>query len=248
MSLSRPSGLLLNDAQLRLVSSACCRVASRSTTLNLVILITLVLVDLLEAQNVLRETLCRDRLAERAFDGELAHEFAQKLSKLAHSHLLAADLFIVEQVDERLRVDGIAALVILVVSNDSFESLFDIVLSNAIHWPVVDEQLDECVKVDVEIRLAHGSVGAETHFIHHVVDFLRRWVVAHGAHQVWKLVNGDPTLELSRLCSVLLLRANHRVVEEVINILVGLAFCSSLDKLDKGLDAFSAHCNGLLNG
>jgi len=162
--------------------------------------------------------------------------------------MLRADSVIREEIDERLRVDGITAFVTLIFSNDRFESLLNVVLSNSIDWPVVYKQLDECVEVDIEVRFAHGSVRAETHFIHHVLNFLLSWIVTHGAHQVLKLVHGHPTLKLSRLCSVLFLRANHRVVEEVVYILVGLAFCTSFDKLDKGLNAFSTHCNGLFNG
>mmetsp|Transcript_28527 Transcript_28527/g.35262 ORF Transcript_28527/g.35262 Transcript_28527/m.35262 type:complete len:209 (+) Transcript_28527:725-1351(+) len=112
---------------------------------------------------------------------------------------------------------------------------------------MIYEKHDEVLEAHPEVRLTLGCVGAEAHLIHHVDDLLLRGVVAHGAHEAGQLLDGHATLQLPRLRRVLFFRADHRVVEEVINVLVGLAFGTTFDQLDEGLDAVAAKSDRLLN-
>lgn len=88
---------------------------------------------------------------------------------------------------------------------------------------MVDEQSDERVKVDLQLRLSVVSVRAETNFVHHVLNLLVGRVVAHSSHQIRQLVDWDLALKLASFGRVFFLRTNHRVVEEVVDVLVGLA-------------------------
>ena len=144
-------------------------------------------------------------------------------------------------------VDSVTRFLLLTLGQDSSEGLIDVVLADTIDRSVVDEQPDESLQVNFEVGLTARSICAETHLVHHIFNFLLRRVVAHGSHQVSQLVYWHPAFELARLGRVLLLRADHRVIEEVVYVLVCLSRGATFDKLDKGLDTFTAHSDSLFN-
>ena len=88
---------------------------------------------------------------------------------------------------------------------------------------------------------------AEFYLILHVVDLLLCWVVAHCSHKVRELVKGNCAVEAACLGSVLIFAADHRVVEEVLHILVGLAIATTLNQIDKGLDTLTTKSDSLVN-
>jgi hypothetical protein len=72
-------------------------------------------------------------------------------------------------------------------------------------------------------------------------------IVAHSSHQVRQLVDWDLALKLASFGRVFLLGTNHRVVEEVVDVLVGLALGTTFNQLNERLDALTAHRDRLLN-
>ena len=144
-------------------------------------------------------------------------------------------------------VDGFTRFLLLTLGQDSPEGFIDVVLADTVDRSVVDEEPDESLQVDFEVWLTARSICAETHLVHHIFNFLLRRVVAHGSHQVSQLVYWHPAFEFACLGRVLLLRADHRVIEEVVYVLVGLSCGATFDKLDKGLDTFAAHSDSLFN-
>ena len=135
----------------------------------------------------------------------------------------------------------------LPIAQDCSEGFINVVLADTVDRSVVDEEPDESLQVDFEVWLTARSICAETHLVHHIFNFLLRGVVAHGSHQVSQLVYRHPAFELACLRRVLLLRTDHRVIEEVVYVLVGLSRGATFDKLDKGFDTFAAHSDSLFN-
>lgn len=80
---------------------------------------------------------------------------------------------------------------------------------------------------------------AEFYLILHVVNLLLCWVVAHGSHKVGELIKGNCAVEAACLGCVLIFTTDHRVVEEVLHILVGLAIAATFDQVDKRLDTLT---------
>ena len=80
---------------------------------------------------------------------------------------------------------------------------------------------------------------AKFHLILHVVNLLLSWVVAHGSHKVRELVKGDCAVEATCFGCVLIFATDHRVVEKVFHILVGLAIAATFDQVDKGLNTLT---------
>lgn len=112
---------------------------------------------------------------------------------------------------------------------------------------MVDEELDECVEVDIELWLSHGRERAVTHLVTHVLDLLLRGVVSHSSHKVSKLVNWYLAFELASLGRVLFLRSDHGVVEEIVDILICLTLSTAFNQLDERFNAIASHSDGLLN-
>ena len=113
---------------------------------------------------------------------------------------------------------------------------------------MVDEEADEGVDVHGVHVLARLREVAELHLVLHVVHLLLRRVVAHSTHKVRQLVQGDGAVEPTRLGRVLVLATDHRVVEEVFHVLVGLAITTSLDEVDEWFDPFTAESDSLIYG
>ena len=100
----------------------------------------------------------------------------------------------------------------------------------------------------MKVRLTSLSVAAEADLIHHVMNFLLSRVITHSTHQVWQLLHWHASLELASLSCVFLLRADHRVVEEIVDVLVSLTFSTALNELDERLSVVTTKGNGLLDG
>lgn len=95
--------------------------------------------------------------------------------------------------------------------------------------------------------LAGLSEVRELDLVLHVLDLLLSGIVAHGAHQVRQLIQGHCPVETTRLGRVLVLAADHRIVEEIFHVLVGLAIAATFDQVDERLDAFTAQGDCLVN-
>ena len=68
------------------------------------------------------------------------------------------------------------------LGQDCPEGFVDVVFADTVDRSVVDEEPDESLQVDFEVRLTARSICAETHLVHHIFDFLLRRVVAHCPH------------------------------------------------------------------
>ena len=131
---------------------------------------------------------------------------------------------------------------------ECLEGILYVVLADPVYRPVIHEESDEGINVDGVHVLAGLREIAELHLVLHVVHFLLRRVVAHGTHQVRQLVQGHRPIETTRLRRVLVFAADHRVVEEVLHVLVGLTITPALDEVDKRLNTLTAKSDSLVDG
>jgi len=204
----------------------------------------LLLVDLLEAKNILCEGVRSNILGQRNLYVLLANQLEQRSLELLDVHGFA---LVVQELREFILADRVVRAAIRL--DQSGECLLNVVLANTVHGSVVDEQSDESVEGDVGRSHSHLSELTVLNLVDDVLHLLLGWVVAHSAHQVRQFVDGDLLIfKFTGLSSVFFFGTDYTVVEEVIHVLESLTLAATLDKVNERFDSFTAHCDCLLDG